>query len=65
MGFTAVRLLVAVPGVMPERGVINATYLDEVAKMVEMLAEAGIYTILDAHQDVYSPRFCGNGFPDW
>jgi len=65
MGFTAVRLLVAIPGVMPERGVINATYLDEVAKMVEMLAAAGIYTILDAHQDVYSPRFCGNGFPDW
>lgn len=65
MGFTAVRLLVAVPGVMPQRGVVNSTYLDEVAKIVEMLAAAGIYSILDAHQDLYSPRFCGNGFPDW
>ena len=65
MGFTAVRLLVAVPGVMPTRGFINTTYLDEVAKIVDMLAAAGIYTILDAHQDLFSPRFCGNGFPDW
>jgi endoglycosylceramidase len=65
MGATVVRLLVAVPGVMPARGVINATYLDEVAKIVDALAAAGIYTILDAHQDLYSPRFCGNGFPDW
>jgi hypothetical protein len=32
MGFTVVRLLVAVPGVMPARGVVNATYLDEVAQ---------------------------------
>jgi endoglycosylceramidase len=65
MGFNVVRLLVALPGVMPERGVINATYLDEVAKIVDSLAAAGIYTILDAHQDLFSPRFCGNGFPDW
>ena len=65
MGFTVVRLLVAVPGVMPKRGVINATYLDEVAKLVDMLGQAGIYTILDAHQDLFAPRFCGNGFPDW
>lgn len=64
-GFTVVRLLVAVPGVMPTRGVINATYLNEVAKIVNMLSAAGIYTILDAHQDLYSPQFCGNGFPDW
>ena len=65
MGFTVVRLLVALPGVMPARGVVNATYLDEVAKIVDALAAEGIYTILDAHQDLYSPRFCGNGFPDW
>ena len=24
-----------------------------------MLGEAGIYTILDCHQDVWSPKFCG------
>lgn len=25
-----------------------------------MLGHAGIYTILDCHQDVWSPKFCGN-----
>ena len=32
---------------------------------MDALAVAGIYTILDAHQDLFSPQFCGNGFPDW
>ncbi len=27
--------------------------------------DRGIVTILDAHQDLYSPRFCGEGAPDW
>ena len=25
----------------------------------------GIYTLLDAHQDVLSEKFCGEGIPDW
>lgn len=25
----------------------------------------GIYTLLDAHQDVLSQKFCGEGIPDW
>ena len=25
----------------------------------------GIYTLLDMHQDVLSPKFCGEGVPDW
>ena len=64
-GFTVVRLLVALPGVMPKRGEINATYLDELAKIVDMLEAKGIYTVLDAHQDLFAPQFCGNGFPEW
>ena len=29
------------------------------ADTVEMLGRAGIYTILDCHQDLWSPKFCG------
>lgn len=28
-------------------------------------AKYSISVILDAHQDLYSRRFCGEGFPDW
>ena len=25
----------------------------------------GIYVLLDAHQDLFNRKFCGEGFPDW
>mmetsp|Transcript_29831 Transcript_29831/g.67479 ORF Transcript_29831/g.67479 Transcript_29831/m.67479 type:complete len:557 (-) Transcript_29831:193-1863(-) len=65
MGANVVRLLVALPGVFPARGQVNETYLDKLVEIVDLLALNGIYTILDAHQDLFSPKFCGNGFPDW
>ena len=30
-----------------------------IADMVTRLGERGIYTILDCHQDLFSPKFCG------
>ena len=33
--------------------------------IVEKLWAAGIYSILDLHQDILSPRICGEGLPDW
>lgn len=29
------------------------------------VAEYGIYTLLDMHQDAYSHKLCGEGFPAW
>ena len=65
LGSNAVRLLVSWPGVEPARGSYNDTYLDELEAIVNDLGAAGMHTLLDFHQDVYSPFFCGNGFPDW
>ena len=31
----------------------------------QQLAEHGIFSQLDFHQDMYNRRFQGNGFPDW
>eukprot|EP01043_Picozoa_sp_COSAG02_P058416 COSAG02_NODE_7266_length_3090_cov_3.345035_4_plen_262_part_00 len=64
-GFNVVRLGVLWQGVMPEPGVVNTSYLDAIDTVVSTLAEAGIYTILDAHQDCLGRRFCGEGLPDW
>lgn len=65
-GFNVVRLYIAWQGVVPQRpGDYNTTYINMVQKIVKRLESHGIYVILDAHQDVASPFFCGEGFPDW
>lgn len=35
---------------------VNVTYLTVLEGIVNQLGARGIYTILDAHQDVWSPR---------
>ncbi|KAJ5067604.1 cellulase [Anaeramoeba ignava] len=64
-GFNGVRLGVMWPGVEPEEGVYNATYLATMRKIVDLLGANGIYSIVDMHQDVLSPKFCGEGVPDY
>ncbi len=59
------RLYVAWPGYEPTRGNFNETYIAGLKSIVDALGEAGIYTILDCHQDVFSPKFCGEGAPDF
>jgi endoglycosylceramidase len=64
-GFNAVRLGVMWPGVEPQRGQYNDTYLGIIVKMINDLGAAGIYTIIDFHQDLWSEHFCGEGIPSW
>ena len=33
--------------------------------MINKLGEAGIYTLVDAHQDVFARTICGEGIPDF
>jgi endoglycosylceramidase len=64
-GFNAVRLGVLFAGVMPQRGVVDAGYLDEIDRVVQLLAAHHVYVLLDFHQDLYNEKFQGEGFPDW
>jgi endoglycosylceramidase len=66
-GFTAVRLGVMVSGVLPTAmgGAVNSTYLDEIVKLSDLMGAHGLYVLADAHQDDLSPKFCGEGFPDF
>lgn len=64
-GFNAVRLGVLFAGVMPRPGVIDTAYLDKVDRIVQLLAQRKIYVLLDFHQDDYSEKFTGEGFPAW
>ena len=41
------------------------SYLSRVKESVDLLGRFHIYTLLDAHQDVYNELFDGEGAPDW
>ena len=64
-GFNFVRLGTMWPGVEPQKGQYNMTYLAILQGIVDSLAAKDIYVLLDCHQDVLSPKFCGEGAPDW
>ncbi|KJE88963.1 endoglycoceramidase [Capsaspora owczarzaki ATCC 30864] len=63
-GFTFVRLGVLWAGVEPAPAQYNQTYLGELRSIVDKLYARGIYTLLDNHQDVLSPKYCGEGVAD-
>lgn len=43
----------------------NETYLDEVEGLINRLGAKGIYTLVDAHQDVLARKICGEGMPNF
>ena len=63
-GFNFVRYGIHWDGLEPEPGVINEAYLREIDKRVAWAKEAGIWLMLDMHQDLYGRKF-SNGAPDW
>jgi endoglycosylceramidase len=64
-GLNTVRLGVIYKGVEPTPGVYDEAYLDQIATTVRELSQAGIFVLLDFHQDLYNERFQGEGWPDW
>ena len=46
-------------------GLYNSTYLDLIDSLITRLGSRGIYTLLDAHQDILARRLCGEGIPDF
>ena len=52
-------------GVEPQKGIYNQTYLELMRNLTMKLGEAGIYVLVDLHQDLFSRYFCGEGVPDW
>ncbi len=64
-GVNVVRLGIDLAAVEPEPGDFNEAYLASIEQTVQTLANHGIYTILDMHQDGYSSVFAGDGAPAW
>lgn len=64
-GMNALRLLVTWAAIEPERGQIDHGYLAELALRLDWAARAGLWVVLDMHQDLYGEGFGGNGAPRW
>lgn len=64
-GFNLVRLGVMWEAVETAPGVYNETYLKEVDSLITKMGEQGIYTLVDAHQDVMARVICGEGMPNF
>lgn len=64
-GFNVVRFLIFWEAVEPEKGQYDESYLDAVAEKVDWAGEAGLYVILDMHQDVWGRKYGSDGAPVW
>lgn len=64
-GFDVVRLGIEAYALMPDPGVIDTAYLDQIEATVDVLGAHGLLVLLDFHQDGWGPAFRDNGFPVW
>jgi len=64
-GFNVVRFLIFWEAVEPVEGLYDDAYLDEVEQAVKWAGNAGLYVILDMHQDVWGRKFNSDGAPVW
>jgi endoglycosylceramidase len=64
-GFNAVRVGVIWSAVEPQPGVFNDAYLASIENTVQTLADHGIVSLIDMHQDLYSSTLGGEGAPTW
>jgi endoglycosylceramidase len=53
-GYDSVRLPVSWSLLEPQPGVIDRHYLERIAQIVAWFKQAGIYTVIDLHQDAWS-----------
>jgi len=69
-GVNMIRLGAMMPGVLPnppENGVYTPDheYISKLKSFVDNAAAHGMYTLIEFHQDIISPHYCGEGLPRW
>jgi endoglycosylceramidase len=65
LGFDLLRLPINWSGIEPSRGSYADSYLQRVDSAIECAANAGLYVIVDLHQDAYSKEIGEDGAPLW
>lgn len=65
-GFNSIRFLISWAGVEPTEGHYDDAYLTQIIDRLKWAKQAGLWVVLDMHQDLYGEGFGGgNGAPKW
>lgn len=64
-GIDSMRVPFTWAALEPTQGSYDSDWIGRYQKLLAAAWSAGIWTIVDFHQDVYSECFCGDGFPCW
>lgn len=65
-GINSVRMLTFWKAVTPDApGEVDQSYVDAFAAQVDQLAAAGLYVVVDMHQDLWGVPFNSHGAPGW
>jgi endoglycosylceramidase len=65
IGFNFLRLPINWSAIEPTPNSYSQTYLDAIQNVVDLCQQAGIYVLLDMHQDAYSKEIGEDGAPLW
>jgi endoglycosylceramidase len=64
-GFNVIRLGITWAAIEPTPGSYNETYLASIVDTIRLLQQRNLNVLLDLHQDAYSTKHDGAGFPEW
>jgi endoglycosylceramidase len=64
-GFNLVRYMVFWNAIEPIEGSYDTKYIQSTIERLKWLQELEIDVIIDLHQDLYTNKFGGDGFPSW
>ena len=64
-GFNTLRLGFTWSGLEPNPGEYDYEYLHKILTTARLAGEAGLWVLLDFHQDMYNEKYQGQGVPDW
>ena len=64
-GFNTIRTGIAHKGFATAPGQYDMAYLEDFARSVKVMGDAGLHVMIDFHQDMYNERYQGNGMADW
>nr|WP_235453428.1 cellulase family glycosylhydrolase [Streptomyces olivochromogenes] len=64
-GFDFARLLVFWDDLEPQPGHYSQRYLGKIERILDWAHRYRIHVVIDAHQDVFGPRFGHRGIPEW
>lgn len=64
-GFNAIRFVTTWSAIEPHQGQYDDAYLAQVAERLGWARDAGLYAVLDMHEDIYGEGFGFDGAPRW